>query len=439
MLLTSLIGAGLLTFAFPDELRVDYGKLRFGTECPQPRGKTEGLHFRICDRAVEGDHLRVCGIRYGETRQIAEVWTATTTDGLHYADERLLYRLPPPDREWLAGDVVLVDDGQLLAMICDCGRPPTAGHRFHVFAGGLDGTGWTHRNEAPVYRGQDAFGLVWDAENQRLINYQTTYQQWPKRYADNMGDSIRRVLHIRTSPDGLVWTPGGSFGLSGPFLPEDQLIVPDAEDPPELEFYKFRPAQLGDFWAGCMGRYVAEPPGLPRSGTLPHGPLLDAEWWVSRDGFHWQRPFRETTDLTGVPYSFAHFFHPPLPVGDEWRWVASNQVYALRPDRMFYVESLANAEVTTPVFTPGNGELVLNVSFGSIRLNRQSHLRQGYLMAELRTAEDVPIPGFEKEKCRFLSSADTALALAWEGQVVPKEPLRLRLYFRDLRIYSLAY
>ena len=441
-MIANLAMAGLFTFAFPEELRIDYGKVRFGTERPRLVGKAKGLRFRICDTTVEGDRVRVFGVAGHKDRQTVNVLTATTADGIVFTDERLVYRLPKPDNKWLAADLVLIDD-RLLLMVCDYGRPAVKGHRFHLFTGNVDGTGWEHRNDSPIYKGQDAFGLVWDKENRRLINYQTTYQKWPKRYADNMGKDVRRVLHIRTSPDGLAWTPGGSFGVAGPHLPENQLIVPDGQDAGETEFYKFRPAKFGDFWAGGVVKYIPQPAGLPRSGALPHGPFVGCEWWVSRDGFRWVRPFRETSDFEGVNFKFSHCFHPPIPVGGEFRWLADRDVYALHPDRMFFVGSRANAELTTPVVVPTGDGMELQVSFESIRLKRKSHLVQGYLMAELRTADDSPIGGFEKEKCRFLPSDKTSLPLAWAGKRLP-DPLpeggvRLELYFRDLRVYSLRY
>lgn len=435
----SLIAAGLMVFAFPDEVRVDYGTVRFGAERPEPRGRTEGLRFRICDVAREGDRFRVAGFRHADNRKSVEIWTALTADGVVFTEPLLLYRLPAPQRSWLAGDLALTGGNQALLLICEMGNPPTAGHLFHVFAGNLDGSGWEKRNQEPVYRGQDAFRLVWDERNQRLVNYQTTYQKWPKRYPDNMGDSVRRVLHIRTSPDGLVWTPGGSFGVDGPHLPEDQLIQPDELDPPETEFYKLQPVPFGDFWAGCAFRYISQPGGLPNPKGLPHGPFLDCEWWVSRDGLGWQRPFRETTDFTGIGHNLPYFLHPPIAVDNEWRFTSSGQVHAWRPDRLFYLEAKANTEITTAPFQPTGRPLALHASFTSVRLDRQTFFQQGYLMAELRTADDQPIPGFEKEKCRFLPSAETVLPLAWGDQPLPAGPLRLKLYLRDLRLYSLAH
>jgi len=433
---------GLFTFAFPGELRVDYGDVAFGTERPRFVGMTTNLDFRVCDVMPEGDRTRVVGLRYDEDRQSAEVWTALTTDVLDFSQARRLFRLPRPDNRWLAGDVVLAG-GHVVLLICDQGRPAVKGHRFHCFSGQLDGTGWKRRNDAPIYRGQDAFGLAWDKENKRFINYQTAFQKRPKRYADNMGNDVRRVLHIRTSPDGLAWTPGGSFGVAGPYLPEDQLITPDEEDPGELEFYKFRPMKLADFWAGGMVNYVPQPTGLPRSGHLPHGPFLNCEWWVSRDGMKWERPFRHTSDFEGVLFKFCHFAHPPIPVRGEYRWLADEEVYALHPDRMFFIACRANAEVTTPVLHPVGGPMMLQAGFESVRLGRKSDLRQGYLMVELRTADDQPIDGFPKEHCRFLPSDKTAFPLRWNGTPLPdptpRQGIRLKLYFRDMRIYSLRY
>lgn len=113
------------------------------------------------------------------------------------------------------------------------------------------------------------------------------------------------------------------------------------------------------------------------------------------------------------------------------------------PSRMFFAQCTTDTEVTTRVVHPTGNSLLLQVSFESTRLQQKSHLRQGYLFAELRTADDRPIPGFEKEKSRFLPSAETCLPLVWGGKSLPKaipeNGIRLMLYRKDMRIYSLSY
>jgi hypothetical protein len=145
----------------------------------------------------------------------------------------------------------------------------------------------------------------------------------------------------------------------------------------------------------------------------------------------------------GSTSSSAPSSNNPIRVGDEYRWLANRDVYAMRPERMFFMQSKANAEVTTPVLPITEEGFSLNVSFESVRQKELIHMTQGYLMAELRTADDQPIPGFERGKCRFLPSELTTLPLAWEDKKapapLPSQGVRLKLYFRDMRIYSVEY
>ena len=428
----------LYPFIFRDELNVEYGTISFGAQPPRTAGKSEGLGFVICDVLPDGDAYVVYGLRRTEDH-IPCVWRARTTDGMTFSDAEQLFELPPAENRWLAGDVAVADD-RITCMICDCGNPPGAGHRFHVFTG-TDGGAWSKLNDDPVYNGQDAFSLIWDGK--QFVNYQTSYQPYHKPFADNMGDGIRRVMHIRTSPDCLKWTPGGSFGVQGPYLPDDQLITPDEQDQPETEFYKFRPFRQDGFWSGALVKYIAQPSILPKSGNFPHGPFLGCEWWVSRNGMDWQRPARNTSNLDTLPLLSSYFMHKPFRSGHEMRWCLQGVVYRYDCRRRFYAYCPANAIMTSPPLRFEIEKPRLHVSFESVRLNKQGALRQGYLMAELIGQDGQTIEGFEKEKCLHEVSDATTLELCWEGKTpvsLPAgTPVRLKLHFRDVRIYSLEY
>ena len=72
------------------------------------------------------------------------------------------------------------------------------------------------------------------------LSFQTTLQSLstPKPFPDGIGPLQRRVLSVRSSSDGAVWTEA-----AGLLLPDPKL------DPPELEFLSMIP-----FWYG-NGRY----------------------------------------------------------------------------------------------------------------------------------------------------------------------------------------
>ncbi len=428
----------LLSLGCPWNAEVGFGKVVYGALPPQDAGEVKGLDFRISGWAAAGDEMIAYGVKHADGRP--QVWCARTRDGLVFNGAEMLYEVPRAKRQWLAGGVAL-RGSTLYLLQAQLGDPPTKGHPFHLFSGSLQGGDWRKLNDAPLYLGQDAFTLAWDPQLGRFVNYQTTYQAWEKRFADNM-PAVRRVMHIRTSPDGLEWTPGGSFGVDGPHLPREQLIEPDELDTPDTEFYHFAVMDLGEFRAGILVKYVSQPSLLPKSGPFPHGPLLGYEWWIGKDGLKWQRPFRETSALEETRHPFAYFLFQPLVVGHELRWPMSSGAYALDRRRMFYVYSQANAELTTREFVLSGQPIVAEVSFESVRRHADQFIRQGYLMAELLDAENRIVPGFERDKCVFSHGPETRLALKWGERVLPEPAagtFRLRLLFRDVRLFSISH
>jgi hypothetical protein len=317
------------------------------------------------------------------------------------------------------------------------GRPPTAGHRFHVFAGAPDGSGWEQIDDGPVYLGQDAFSLAWNGD--RIINYQTSYHNFPKRMPDNMGANVRRVLHVRTSPDGLHWTPGGSFSVDGEKLPDDQLILPDERDPDDVEFYKFSTFRHADLWVGSLVTYVSQPDFVPKMEGWPHGPQLGAEWWLSRDGLSWQRPYRRSdAPLDALPMSFLYGLTTPLRAGRLLRWNCAGRLFEADSRRLLGVGCRSNASIVTPELERSGVPLRLHVSFESERLNRSAGFRQGYVALELLDAGGNVVPGFEREKCVFEVGSGDVLEPRWEGRPAPAAgTIRLRIMLRDARVYSL--
>ena len=74
----------------------------------------------------------------------------------------------------------------------------------------------------------------------RFVDMLILWQKWDMRYCDNGGCDRRRVVSSKTSKDGTKWSKDGG------------LITPDAQDAPELEFYRIRP-----FYVGGSGRLAA--------------------------------------------------------------------------------------------------------------------------------------------------------------------------------------
>ncbi len=168
---------------------------------------------------------------------------------------------------------------------------------------------------------------------------------------------------------------------------------------------------------------------------------MEIEWWVSKDGFSWQRPFRGSSNLDALPLFSTYFMHPPIEVNGELRWFRDDDVYAIKKDRMFYLNARHNTELVTKEFILSNPGIQLNVEFGSPQAGRQGPLFQGYVMAELISPDGKVIPGCEPENCLHHASKESILNLTWESDKLLKsyigKPVKLRLYMRDVKLYAL--
>ena len=129
----------------------------------------------------------------------------------------------------------------------------------------------------------DAFTLL--KRNGKFLLYQTMLEPWPdKPYPDNL-DNFKRVLAIRHSDDLHSWTP------------QEVFLRPDAQDPPETEFYLMKAFPYDPGYLGIIMKYFGDP-AMPNK----HSAILKHELITSLDGVHWERPWRET-DLGFWPYA----------------------------------------------------------------------------------------------------------------------------------------
>ena len=310
----------LLTLGYPANIDVAFGKITYGADPPGCIGSSTGLNFVISEINAGSEGYTVFGLRRSKDHY-PQVWKAFTRDGILFEDANMLFEAPPPDpsKKWLAGDIACRDN-EIYLLLCRLGDPPLNGHPFHAFSGKADGSGWRKLDDSEyIYKGRDAVNIRWNMALGKFVNYQGSLQPYEKSFPDNIPEA-RRVLHIRTSPDMVQWTPGESFGGGGPYLPDYQLIVPDSTDNPDTEFYHFSVMDLGEFWAGTMVLYASQPDILPDYEPFPHGPFLGYEWWISPDGLNWQRPFRERSALEDMQLHFPYRLSDPIRIGDELRW-----------------------------------------------------------------------------------------------------------------------
>lgn len=311
-----------------------------------------------------------------------------------------------------------------------------------------DGQHWRKAQDRPAYHDHDALGLGFNPDTGRFISYQTTYQPWHKHIPDNIRDTVRRVLSIRTSEDGVAWTPDYQVGFhrTGPYAPERFLIVPDENDPPDIEFYRLAAFRLDEHTVGMMLNYAPSPKAVnPVSINAPghngHGPFMSGEWWISRDGLQWSRPYQGQDCLGDASHIVTH---PPIRIGGDFLFIISGHLYRIADERIGGIYSKANAEFTTRTFEMPDAGLLLNANVASRHVPAPEPFcahAQGYIMVEIQDESGRPIPGFERDKAIVLDQDSRAIPLEWNGQdgtAIAGRKVRLRLFFRDSTIYGVA-
>ena len=360
---------------------------------------------------------------------------ARTFDGLQYEGFERLHQ--ESGAHWLGMTDIArnPDTGQLLMLKWARGQP---GHALWAY-GSDDGRTWHGLADHPVYCDHDSFGMIWEPSLQRYVVHQATYEPWHKPFADNIGDSKRRVTHIRTSPDGLVWDPPDDVGFSGPYAAPERLLVPGRDDPPELEFYRMRAFPYSGRYAASVLLYAASPqPVNPHAHRSRHGPQLACEWWMSDDAITWRRPYRRSEASGDMPGPITH---EPIEVAGELRFLLDRQVYALPRGRLAGVFCRANGQFSTQAFDMPASPLALNVSAGHTAGPRFDMHTQAYVMAELTDEAGGVLSGYERSRCAVQDVDCPDLPLRWDGADgtdLAGMRVRLRLCFRDATVYGVS-
>ncbi|MBN1346721.1 MAG: hypothetical protein JXQ73_28785 [Phycisphaerae bacterium] len=410
-----------------------YGKLVFRTEPLRDLGRAPGypvMRFG-CTAPREAGGWWVYGWscfsdkgRF-EPKSGMKVIRCWTVDGVRFNEAEEVFR--DTSQAWLGFTNIVRRETDGTLFMFPWARD-AKGHALLAYSSS-DGKAWKLL-ASPAYRDHDAMCIIWDGARARLVNYQTTYQSWKKRYPDNVGGDIRRVISIRTSSDGVRWEPPGDYAYrEDPW--RSKLWTPDERDPEELEFYRMCVFVHQGRYVGLMCLYAPSPQIANTRKNTKHGPGLGSQWCFSRDGLMWSRPDRETdanAEVSYVPLQGA------IRAGGMLRFYAGIEgdlTCGVSEDRIFCVFCRANGEFSSSAFEVPRGELLLNAS-----ANRYD----SYVMVELQDEAGKVIPGFEREKCVLMGIDGTALPLQWgdrsAGELAGRV-VRARVCFRDARIYGL--
>ena len=424
-----------MIFAGLDDVCDPVGRIRFGANPLERVARARGLPQMMVREVVPQDDGSCLVYGYQCPHNLTDIrwriFRCRTYDGITFDEVEKVHESAPG--HWYGSTEIAQNrrDGSFLCLKWGPGQMKGA-HAMWAY-GSPDGTRWSPLLDRPVYHDHDAFSAAWDPASEQYVSFQATYQKHARKpFRDNAGPDIRRVLHFRTSKDGVNWTPSEDVARLGYLIPEDRLVTPDDDDPPELEFYRLTAFPYADRYVGMMLNYA------PTPLTSGHGPHLGGEWWVGDDFRTWRRPFR---DVFAPGPASNIVMHPPMTMQGRHLWVIGHDVYGLPEDRIFYAGSLASAAFTTRPFVAPEKRLALNASFPPASRGFQG---QSYIMVEVLDESGAVIEEFEKEKC-LLRAVEDRTALLW-GEATAKysmsslagRTVRLRIHFRDARIYSVS-
>ncbi|MGH9842545.1 MAG: hypothetical protein ACREEM_27705 [Blastocatellia bacterium] len=423
------------------------GAVSFAANTLQYYADTRGLPttpkaMTVFNRQVGDKHY----VR-GSSRGAGYVFRGVTTDGIDYTVEPVNTTMDPQnfmDMTWSPARQ------EYLAFERAFGPSRFMTHTSK------DGLNFTRAGTA--YHDFDGIESVWDAAKNQYVAFQLSFQPLaqPRPHPDNLkyivalhGNRGRRIFTRRTSPDGVRWTPGHNVDQRDPATwtpPEHYAIVPDADDPPDLECYWLNVFPYGDRYLGFVMFYAVAPPPFLATfpsdapGNATHGPHVTTEWIVSADLRRWERPFRNRKATEDWRIYFAH---APLMLHDRMLFLTGNQIYnfppqqAARPgqnneiysvpiDRIVSASGSSGASFSTKPFVMPKDALHLNAA--------------GSLAVEVLDASGQVIRGFEKAKNSLSNLDELHHRMQWNGAdttALAGQTVRMRFHLQAARVYSL--
>lgn len=457
-LVTSLCHAGdalsalKLLFSHPQDLADTWGKLHFAVTPIRQIREVEALPFTpvgCFPRAdgtweVFGQELKELG-RGKASHEETNAWKiirAMTRDGVAFDQQETVIEQAAGPWTQHASIAFNPDAKEYLLLKL---RMDSYGFAYTAFFSS-DGRRWQAHPGNPLFYEGDAMTVFWSPALKRFVLVSKSLQPIRKRIRDHGGptrslkdDTLRdrRVLMLRSSPDGRRWEPSESLpdvwdlhGQKGAHPPE-LLTLPDEDDPPDLEFYSGNGFWYHDRAYMMVLNYAASP-----LAARKHAPHLDNEWWTSPDGLRWQRPAREENALEVFP-QVPRLEMPPMKIGGNLLWRRGQMLLGLPEDRISGVSARANAEFSTRAFRIPDADLLLNACVPAPE--RPFARDQAYIMVAVLDGQGQVIPGFAADKCLIRDQDRHDIPLRW-GEASTRQlagkTARLRFHLRSANIYA---
>jgi hypothetical protein len=441
-----------LLFSGPQDVTDTWGKLNFGVTPVRLIREIEPPPFTVVGCFPEaagawevfGQQLTQVG-RGKESFEETNAWTlvrATTRDGVTFANPETVLETPPGTWTQHAAMAYNPDAKEYLLLKL---KVDSYGFAYTAFFS-PDGRQWQAHPGNPLFYEGDAMSLFWSPVLKRFVCVSKSLQPYRKRIRDHggptraLGDDAlrdRRVLMMRSSPDGRRWEPSVSLpdvwdrhSQKGAH-PPGFLTTPDAEDPPDLEFYSGNGFWYHDRAYMMVLNYAASP-----LAARKHAPHLDNEWWTSPDGLRWERPARGINALAVFP-QIPRLEMPPMIIGGNLLWLRGTMLLGLPENRISGVGANANAEFSTRPIRMPDADLLLNAAVPAAE--RPFAGDQAYVMVAVLDDAAKVIPGFEADKCVIQNKDIPGFGLKWgdsSARQLAGKTIRLRFHLRSANIYA---
>ncbi|TSA30156.1 MAG: hypothetical protein D4R65_13760 [Verrucomicrobiaceae bacterium] len=434
-----------LLFSEESDLANPWGKIHFGTTALETIRSCEnpGFELSFCLPRKDGawdvyGQIFKKGPPSNDQVKEQNIWQlvhATTRDGVTFENVETVFESEPGPWTFNHAMTYNPDTGEFILLKL---KMDNSGFRYTAFFS-PDGRNWREHAKSPLFYDGDAISLFWSPALHRLVCVSKSLQPVSGvKHIPDHGGKCRRVLAIRTSPDGLEWEPPDSMedvwnrgGCWKP-LPDKFLTVPDDNDPPDLEFYSGNAFWYLDRSYMMVLNYAASPQTAGK-----HGPQLDTEWWVGRTGLDWQRSGR---DVNASGTEITRITHNPMVIDGMILFHYGNRLLGMKQDRISFAGARANAEFSTKPFVMPPADLLLNAAVPSPE--RPFATQQSYVMAAVLDEGEKIVPGFEAEKCMIRNADRIDLPLHWDGKSARElagQKIHLRLFLRSANIYAVTF
>ena len=460
----TLINIGSRKQLFVDDYLLE--SFRDTTRVLNPSEKSDLNPVLRADKPWEGREVRVDAVIYEEQEKLFRMWyssdagpcLATSKDGVHwkkpvlglveYKGSKQNNILPPEQvKTYFFKDLHETDPAKRYKGLERHGSLSTTMH-FDLYYS-PDGFHWTPFSKNPVI----------DTSPRRGRWGPTVFMGW---------DPIRKVYAVYNENSLHRWSPAGRRLIGRAESPDmihwseaETVIVPDAQDPVDMDFYCMPTMAYEDLYVGLLWTFRTT-----RTTIVP-------QIVFSRDGIHYNRSYREPFIARGAKGMFdAAVVYPITPIvhGDRvlhyytgGNYRDNTTMRALGDKTMFAVGLAVSPRDRFVSFEgirfsdeagrkPYSEVVTRSFSFTGkqLHLNLQANLYTGAgvsgpcgMWVEIMDTTNHAIPGFSMREFDPVHRGGLDQVVSWKGRSDLSElagrPIKLRFHFRNASFYAFQF